>query len=62
MSDHGSTAQINRGGRDGVEVSTDSATEATRDSIADTKLEVAVPPVSHLERAVAEHTGQGLPS
>jgi hypothetical protein len=46
----------------GVGVSTDSATEATRDSIAEMKLELAVPPVSDLGRVVGEQAGEGLTS
>jgi hypothetical protein len=46
----------------GVEVSSDSATEAARDSIAETKLEVAVQPVSDLGRVVAEQAAEGLRS
>jgi hypothetical protein len=55
---HKSTAEVEMG----VEVSTCSATEATRDSIADMKLEVAVPLVSDTKRVLGEHAGEGLPS
>jgi hypothetical protein len=55
---HTPTAEVEMG----VEVSTDSATEATRHSIADMKLEVAVGLVSDLKRVVAEHDEERLPS
>jgi hypothetical protein len=46
----------------GVEVSTDSATEAKVDSVADTKYEVVVPLVSDVHRVFTEQAGEGLPS
>ena len=43
----------------GVEVSSDSASEAARNSIADMKLELAAPTISDVDGLVAWQAGQG---